>query len=91
MSDQKSEHARRPGRLRISALFRRAASSTESMLRGDPIKLKDVLDEHNMELAGLALVCGWDGEEEAANEREAADSNRKFENRNRIVGSGRSG
>jgi hypothetical protein len=44
MSDQKSEHARRPGPLHISALVRRAASSTKSMLRGDPIKLKQGLD-----------------------------------------------
>lgn len=39
----------------------------------DPIKLKDTLDQHNMKLAGLALVCAWDGETEAPNEREAAD------------------
>ncbi len=39
----------------------------------DPARLKDALDEHKMELAGLALVCSWDGEQEAANEREAAD------------------
>jgi inosose dehydratase len=39
----------------------------------DPIRLKDTLQEHNMELAGLALICAWDGEEEAPNEREAAD------------------
>ncbi|MFK5921224.1 MAG: sugar phosphate isomerase/epimerase [Verrucomicrobiota bacterium] len=44
----------------------------------DPIKLKDSLDEHNMELAGLALVCAWDGEEEAPNEREAADFTMDF-------------
>ena len=44
MTDQKSEHARRPGPLHISALVRRAASSTKSMLRGDPIKLKQGLD-----------------------------------------------
>jgi len=39
----------------------------------DPIKLKDTLQEHGMELAGLALVCGWDAEEETPGEREAAD------------------
>ncbi|MCB1087584.1 MAG: sugar phosphate isomerase/epimerase [Verrucomicrobiae bacterium] len=39
----------------------------------DPVRLKDALQEHNVALAGLALVCSWDGEEEAPNEREAAD------------------
>ena len=39
----------------------------------DPKRLKDVLDEHNMKLAGLALVCAWDGETEAPNEKAAAD------------------
>jgi len=39
----------------------------------DPIKMKDCLPEHDMELAGLALVCGWDNEEETPEERAAAD------------------
>lgn len=39
----------------------------------DPIKFKDVLQEHNVELAGLALICGWDNEEETPEERAAAD------------------
>ena len=38
----------------------------------DPGKLKDALAAHHMTLAGLALVCAWDGEEEAHNERAAA-------------------
>ncbi len=38
----------------------------------DPRRLKDVLDEHNMTLAGLALVCAWD-ETETMQERSAAD------------------
>lgn len=39
----------------------------------DPIRLKDALQAHNMKLAGLALVCAWDTEEETPAEREAAD------------------
>ncbi len=39
----------------------------------DPIRLKDALQAHNMKLAGLALVCAWDAEEETPAEREAAD------------------
>ena len=39
----------------------------------DPAKLKDCLDEHGIELAGLALICGWDAEEETPEERAAAD------------------
>lgn len=39
----------------------------------DPVKFKDVLQEHNVELAGLALICGWDNEEETPEERAAAD------------------
>ena len=39
----------------------------------DPKRLKDVLDQHNMKLAGLALVCAWDGDTETPAEREAAD------------------
>jgi sugar phosphate isomerase/epimerase len=35
--------------------------------------MKDTLQKYNMKLAGLALVCAWDGETEAPNEREAAD------------------
>ena len=30
----------------------------------DPAKLKDALDEAGIELAALALICKWDGEEE---------------------------
>ncbi len=44
----------------------------------DPIKLKDTLQENNMELAGLALVCAWDNEEETPAEREAADFTMDF-------------
>ena len=36
-------------------------------------RLKDALAEHKMELAGLALVCGWNDERETAEERAAAD------------------
>ena len=39
----------------------------------DPIRMKDSLQEYNLELAGLALVCAWDGEDETPAEREAAD------------------
>ncbi len=39
----------------------------------DPAKLKDALDEAGIELAALALICKWDGEEETAAERECAD------------------
>ena len=39
----------------------------------DPAKLKDALDANGVELAGLALVCAWDGETETDAEREAAD------------------
>lgn len=39
----------------------------------DPAKLKASLDEHNMELAGLALVCGWDQVGETDEEKTAAD------------------
>jgi len=39
----------------------------------DPIKFNDVLQEHNVELAGLALICGWDNGEETPEERAAAD------------------
>jgi inosose dehydratase len=39
----------------------------------DPAKLKDALDEAGIELAALALICKWDGEEETASERECAD------------------
>jgi inosose dehydratase len=39
----------------------------------DPYKLKDVLDAHNMKLAGLALVCAWDAETESPAEKAAAD------------------
>jgi inosose dehydratase len=39
----------------------------------DPAKLKACLDKHNMELAGLALVCGWDQVGETDEEKAAAD------------------
>jgi inosose dehydratase len=39
----------------------------------DPAKLKASLDEHNMKLAGLALVCAWDADKETPEERAAAD------------------
>ena len=39
----------------------------------DAGRLKDALDAHNMKLAGLALVCAWDGETETPAERAAAD------------------
>ena len=39
----------------------------------DPIKLKDTLQEHNMDLCGLALVCAWDNEEETPDGGAAAD------------------
>ncbi len=39
----------------------------------DPVRLKDALQAHNMTLAGLALVCAWDAEEETPAERAAAD------------------
>ena len=39
----------------------------------DPAKLKDALAEHGVELAGFALVCSWDAEDETADERAAAD------------------
>ena len=44
MTEQTSEQARGPGRFYIPAFVRRAASSTESVLRSDPIKLKQGLD-----------------------------------------------
>ena len=39
----------------------------------DPAKLKDALDEAGIELAALALICKWDGEEETESERICAD------------------
>jgi inosose dehydratase len=39
----------------------------------DPAKLKATLDQYNMKLCGLALVCGWNGERENESERIAAD------------------
>ena len=35
--------------------------------------MKDALAQHNMKLAGLALVCSWDGDTETPAEKEAAD------------------
>ena len=40
---------------------------------GDPSKLKDTLAANNVELCGLALICGWDGDKETDAERECAD------------------
>ena len=39
----------------------------------DPSKLKDVLAKHKMELAGIALVCGWNEPTETADEKKSAD------------------
>lgn len=39
----------------------------------DPARLQDALAAHNMQLAGLALVCGWDAPTETKEERLAAD------------------
>jgi len=39
----------------------------------DPARLKDTLEANEIELAGLALVCSWDGETETPEERAAAD------------------
>lgn len=39
----------------------------------DPGKLKAVLEEHDMKLAGFSLVCSWDQEEETESERAACD------------------
>ncbi len=39
----------------------------------DPIRMKDALDTHGMQLCGLSLVCSWDGDEETPAERAAAD------------------
>ena len=39
----------------------------------DAAKLKDSLDKHGIELAGIALVCGWDHVEETAEEKKQAD------------------
>jgi inosose dehydratase len=39
----------------------------------DPHRLKDTLQQHGIKLAGLALVCAWDQEEETPAEKEATD------------------
>lgn len=39
----------------------------------DPARLKEVLDEHNMELCGLSLVCSWDQDGETDSEKAARD------------------
>ncbi len=44
MIDDTSGQAERPDRLRFLASFRRAASSTDAVLRSDPIKLKQGVD-----------------------------------------------
>lgn len=40
----------------------------------DASKLQDTLAAHNMELAGIALVCGWNEATETEDERKAAES-----------------
>ena len=44
MDDETPEQAGTPGRLNVPAFARRAATSTESVLRSDPMKLKQGLD-----------------------------------------------
>jgi inosose dehydratase len=44
----------------------------------DPVKMKESLAKHKMKLAGLALVCAWDGEKETPAEKAAADFTIKF-------------
>lgn len=39
----------------------------------DPVRLKDCLEKHDVELIAFSLVCGWDQPEETAEERAAAD------------------
>lgn len=39
----------------------------------DPAKLKEHLDKNKVELAGIALVCGWNEATETADERKQAD------------------
>ncbi len=39
----------------------------------DPARLKDALDGAGIELAALAVICKWDGEEETEAERACAD------------------
>ncbi|MEZ0387778.1 MAG: sugar phosphate isomerase/epimerase family protein, partial [Verrucomicrobium sp.] len=39
----------------------------------DPAKLKESLDKNKVELAGIALVCGWNEAVETADERKQAD------------------
>lgn len=39
----------------------------------DAGKLKETLDKHNVELAGIALVCGWNEAVETADEKKQAD------------------
>jgi inosose dehydratase len=39
----------------------------------DPAKLKDSLTRHKVELAGIALVCGWNEATETADEKKQAD------------------
>ncbi len=39
----------------------------------DATKLKDTLAQHQIQLAGIALVCGWNEVEETAEERQQAD------------------
>ncbi|MDA0195126.1 MAG: sugar phosphate isomerase/epimerase [Bacteroidetes bacterium] len=40
----------------------------------DPVKLADKLDEHNIQLAGLALALDWNNSEETEEERRQADN-----------------
>ena len=39
----------------------------------DPVKLADKLAQHNVRLAGIALVCDWDNPEETDDEKRQAD------------------
>ncbi len=45
---------------------------------GDPVRLRDCLAQHRMELAGIALVLEWNHPEETAGERKAADDTIAF-------------
>jgi inosose dehydratase len=56
--------------LEISESALSAAANTGSAIFAIDSRLKDsAWMQHNMKLAGLALVCAWDGETEAPNEK----------------------
>ena len=40
----------------------------------DPVRLKEKLDEHGVQLAGIALALDWNNPEETAEEKVQADS-----------------